>query len=442
MKKSTRMALKVVKLTLIMSVLVLLLLPLTSQAAPLKRPSWRTEYYDNPSLSGQPQIVRWENDLNQDWGYGSPALEIPKDHFSARWTNTLTFEKGSYMFLLTVDDGARVWLDGNLIIDAWSIDHKEKLKAKVRIDKTGDHEIQVAYFEDTGLASIYLEWIQLGGENDIVGAWHGEYFNNRDLAGEPVVRRQDGAVSFNWSLNAPHHKLPRDNFSVRWTRSIYLEEGLYNFRIQHDDGMRIYVDDKIIYDSWQDQVVSYKTRQVPLKGGYRTFVVEYYDHVGNAVVHLSFDRDPGDYSNNEAGSGIIVDNRYGGFTWGGPTGNRFIGSGGFDDDFYWTRNTNTKWVNYGKWTPPIPEAGNYEILAYMPGNNATTSNAVYEIYHYGYVDKRALNQGTASNKFVSLGIYYFADSGDDEFVILHDSTGEGAGSTSIAFDALKFVKQK
>ncbi len=429
---------------LILVGLVFGIFPLASQAAPLVRPSWRAEYYDNPSLSGQPRIARWEDGFGHDWGLGSPAIEIPRDHFSARWTNTLHFEKGTYMFFLTVDDGARVWLDGHLIIDAWSIGRQAQMKTKIRIDKTGNYEIQVAYFENVQMAGIQLEWLQLGGENDIVGAWHGEYYNNRDLAGTPVMTRQDSGLSFNWSLGSPHPKVPRDNFSIRWTRSVYLKEGLYNFRIQHDDGMRVYVDGKIIYDSWQDQSVSYTTRQVPLKGGYRTFVVEYYDHIGNAIAVITFDQDPGDYGDYEPGPegpGLIVKSTSNGFKWGGPTSHRFVSNGGFGGgNFYWTHNTSSQATNYGQWNPGIGEAGNYEVLAYIPTANATTSNARYQIHHYGHIDERSVNQGVINNRFISLGIYYFNGTGN-EFVRLHDNTGESAGSTAIAFDTLKFIKQ-
>jgi len=119
MKKSIwiTLVIKAVVLTLILAAF-----PQASQAAPTKQPtSWRAEYYDNPSLSGQPRIVRWEDGFGHDWGYGSPAMDMPSDHFSARWTNRFHFEKGTYLFILNVDDGTRVWLDGKLIIDAWSI---------------------------------------------------------------------------------------------------------------------------------------------------------------------------------------------------------------------------------------------------------------------------------------------------------------------------------
>lgn len=418
--------------------LVLATYPLTASAEPF-RAGWRAEYYDNPALHGQPVLSRVDADVNHDWGLGSPALEIPDDHFSARWTTRRHFEAGTYLFFLTVDDGARIWLDGNLIVDAWDVGYKEKIQNRIRFDQSGEHEIQVAYFEDVGKAMIKLETLKLGGEDDIVNAWVGEYFNNRNLEGSPVFVRQDGGIRFDWGLGAPADKIAKDNFSIRWTRSIYLREGWYHFRVQHDDGMRIYVDGKIIYESWYDQEVSYRTGMVPLKGGYRTFVIEYYDHVGNAVAQLSFDEDPGNYDQDDSANiGVIVDNTSSRFSWSGP--NRIVSGGGYDGDFYWTNSGGATEKNSAKWTAPIGAAGNYEVYAYIPAAHSSTSRATYRIYHFDRVASRTINQSAYSNQFVSLGIYYF-DGNANECVILGDATGEGAGSTQIAFDALKFVQR-
>lgn len=277
-------------------ILILVAIPLVSQAAPLNpkaspmKGNWRAEYYDNPSLSGHPKISRIESQLSQDWGNGSPALNIPANHFSARWTATLNFKKGSYLLFLTVDDGARVWINGKLLIDAWNLGPQHKMETALRIEQEGNYEVQVAYFEQTGKAYIVLESLQLGDEDDIIGAWHAEYFNNKDLAGAPVIERQEGCICYSWDYDAPDPKITRDNFSIRWTRSIHLDRHRsYTFRIQHDDGMRVYVDGKIIYDSWHDQSVTYQVRQISLKPGYRTFVVEYYEHTGLAVAQMSID---------------------------------------------------------------------------------------------------------------------------------------------------------
>ncbi len=426
-------------------VLILAVLPLGSQAAPLKKITWRAEYFDNASLSGSPKMVTFVHDLNLDFGLRSPGPEIPADRFSARYSDVQHLEEGTYLFLLTVDDGARVWLDGNLIIDAWDLGRKEDIKAKVYVDTTGDHTVQVAYFENTGYAQIGLTWYKLGDKEKIVGAWQGEYFNNSSLTGEPAMVRQDSGISFDWNSGSPAAKITRDNFSVRWTKSMFLDrDALYTFNIQHDDGMRVYVDGKIIYESWYDQSVVYKVRRIPIAAGYRTFVVEFYDHIGNATAYMSMKGDPGAYddaSPEPGGIGVVVDNTSPYFTWGGPASHRFVHRNGYDNHFYWTYNVDQSGVNYGRWSAaPLTEAGNYEIYVYIPGDRASTGNARYLIQHYGKSEVRAINQSKYNKEFVSLGMYYFGADGN-EGVILKDSTGEAPGSTQLAFDAVKFVKR-
>ncbi len=425
-------------------ILLLGIFPAASGAAPLLNLSWRAEYYDNPALSGQPKLSRFEDSVSHDWGYDAPNPELPADQFSARYTITRHFEKGTYLFLLTVDDGARVWLDGELIIDAWNVGRQENIRQRVFLEKSGNHELQVAYFEDTGRALIDFSWIQLAGGTDVVGAWQGEYFNNRDLAGDPVLVRQDSQINFDWNSGSPSPKVPRDNFSVRWMKSVYLVQGDYQLRIQHDDGMRVFVDGKNVYDSWKDQSVTYETITLRLETDTHDFKVEYYEHLSNAIAVMLIDDDPGDYTDGDddgsepsPGDSVIVDNRHSGFEWGGPLASRFRGcGGGYGADFYWTYNNSYRWENYGLWMPDLA-AGDYEVYAYIPSQCATTRAARYQVHHEDDVDFRVVNQYIHSG-WVSLGTYSF-DGQSDEYVILYDSTSEPAASTQIAFDAIKFV---
>jgi hypothetical protein len=427
---------------------VLGIFPLTSQAAPLKNLSWRAEYYDNPTLSGQPKLSRFEDVIDHDWGSGAPTQDLPSDNFSARWSVTRHFDQGTYLLILTVDDGARVWFDGQLVLDAWSLGRKANRKARVYVGQSGNHQLQVAYFEKTGRATIKFDLIQLASQDEVVGSWRGEYFINRDLAGEPTIIRRDGAINFDWNSGAPDLRITRDNFSVRWTRLIYLEAGTYQLRIQHDDGMRIFVNDENIYDSWHDQGVTYQTRQVRLDQGNHAFRVEYYDHLGNAVAHMTIDGDPGRYDDTDGDGGddgtvpgdkVIVDNKSSDFDWGGPLSNRFASAGGYGTGFYWTYNTTSVPVNFGKWTPDLA-SGDYEVFAYIPGQHATTRSARYRIQHNGVRSDRVVNQNIYSNTWISLGTYHF-DGAGQEYVALYDNTSEVAGSTQIAFDAIKFVKR-
>jgi hypothetical protein len=78
-------------------------------------------YFDDPALA-TPVISRVDPAIDFDWGLGTPGPAITDgDTFSARWTGTLRPPSTeSYTFTLAADDGGRLWLDGELLIDAWN----------------------------------------------------------------------------------------------------------------------------------------------------------------------------------------------------------------------------------------------------------------------------------------------------------------------------------
>src|SRR5829696_5877833 len=87
-------------------------------------PTWRGEYFNNATLSGTPVLTRADPDINFRWGTGSPGAGIPNDRFSVRWTRYVYFpDDGVYRFTLTSDDGARLFIDDQMAIEAW-YDHE------------------------------------------------------------------------------------------------------------------------------------------------------------------------------------------------------------------------------------------------------------------------------------------------------------------------------
>jgi beta-glucosidase len=114
----------------------------------------------------------------------------------------------------------------------------------------------------------------------------GEYFNNKDLQGEPAVTRIDEQLNFNWFTNAPVPQLPTDNFSVRWTGFFTPpSSGTYQLGARVDDGIRIYLDDKLLVEDWRDRGAKTVTKPVELEAGRKYKLrVEYYDryHIGEA----------------------------------------------------------------------------------------------------------------------------------------------------------------
>jgi beta-glucosidase len=81
----------------------------------------------------------------------------------------------------------------------------------------------------------------------------GEYFDNIDLRGEPVLTRVDAEIRFQWTLFSPDpERLPRDFYSVRWRGRLRAPAtGAFKIGIDGDDGYRLYLDDKLVIDDWK-----------------------------------------------------------------------------------------------------------------------------------------------------------------------------------------------
>jgi hypothetical protein len=141
-----------------------------------------------------------------------------------------------------------------------------------------------------------------------------------------------------------------------------------------------------------------------------------------------------------AGAHILVDNTDPGFLWGGPLRSRHDGQLGVGKNVYWTYNSTFYPVNYGRWTPQLPFARDYEVLVHIPRRYATSTKVRYRILHDGQRHDRFVDQSRYSDQWVSLGTYRFSAANTGrEFVLVYDNTREPYGRRTIAFDAVKFV---
>ena len=130
--------------------------------------------------------------------------------------------------------------------------------------------------------------------------WLGEYFDNASLAGQPVLVRQDPAeLEFNWILDSPGSNVPADNFSVRWTRLVdFLDGGDFRFYAEADDGVRIYVDGRLIVDNWNLAApITYQGVAHDLSPGLHPVTVEYFESGGYARIKVWGERGPLEDSN-------------------------------------------------------------------------------------------------------------------------------------------------
>lgn len=111
---------------------------------------------------------------------------------------------------------------------------------------------------------------------------------------------------------------------------------------------------------------------------------------------------------------------------------------GYNGHFWFTGTVLTSDICYVTWTPNLPAAGNYEVLAYLPGGtNANAVGAKYKIHHNGGIANVVVDQNLYAGQWVSLGIYNFLQ-GQAGYVYLGDSTG--IESQNLAWDAIHFKK--
>jgi len=246
---------------------------------------WKAEYFNNINLTGTPVFSRGESSINYDWGNGGPGNGVRNDQFSARWTGSFNFQGGDYTFKQSVDDGMRVWVDNNLIHDTWNgrnaVDY-----SVVRNMTPGQHTVKVEYKEWTGAALAKVSWESTPPNNRFLA----QFYNNTDLSGTPVFSRYDNSINYDWGTGGPGNGVKNDQFSARWTGSFNFEGGDYTFKQSVDDGMRVWVDNNLIHDTWNGRNAVDYSRVVPMTPGQHTVKVEYKEWTDSALAKVSWDK--------------------------------------------------------------------------------------------------------------------------------------------------------
>lgn len=117
----------------------------------------------------------------------------------------------------------------------------------------------------------------------------GEYFNNVDFTNRVTVRT-DARVNFNWGTGSPASGVGADTFSVRWTGQIEpLYSETYTFQTRSDDGVRLWIDNQLIINQWNDHAPTNHTGTITLEAGVLYDIrMEYYENFGGAVAQLSW----------------------------------------------------------------------------------------------------------------------------------------------------------
>lgn len=126
-------------------------------------------------------LERIDPQIDFNWVRNSPGKPISEDHFTAQWDGfIMADETGEYLFSAEADDGMRLYIDGNLVLDLWvpNIDGTENhagvvfdngsLQGRIKLEQGVKYPIKVEYYETIQNARIHLYWESPSLERKII----------------------------------------------------------------------------------------------------------------------------------------------------------------------------------------------------------------------------------------------------------------------------------
>lgn len=120
-----------------------------------------------------------------------------------------------------------------------------------------------------------------------------DYYNNIDFT-DLQFTRTDATIDFDWRWGAPRKgtkkDIKADTFSVRWSGQIEAEYSeAYTFQTTTDDGVRLWIDDKLVVDKFKNQAATSHKGTIALEAGQKYDIqMDYYEDRGKATAELSW----------------------------------------------------------------------------------------------------------------------------------------------------------
>jgi PA14 domain len=284
------------------------------------------KYYNSINLDPNTlALTRTDTSVNFVWNNDAPDAKVNADNYSAQWTGQiLAPESGTYTFTTISDDGVRVWVNGQQLIDAWNDHAPQQDKGTITLQAGQKYDIKVEYYERAGGAVMQLYWttpriaqhvipqaylysavvtpapvqavtpvpVAPPTPVPVVAAGNGlagKYYNSTNLDPSTLaLTRTDTSVNFNWNNGAPDAKVNADNFSAQWTGQILAPvTGTYTIATTSDDGVRVWVNGQQLIDAWNDHGPQQDRGTITLQAGQKYDIkVEYYERAGGSVMQL------------------------------------------------------------------------------------------------------------------------------------------------------------
>lgn len=258
-----------------------------------------------------------DQNVDFNWGTGSPDGAVQSDWFYTRWTGQFVAPTtGTYQFGGSNDDNMHIWVNGTDL-------YNQGCYSGVCYDNTKSVQltagqvvpIRVEYMDATSLAYARLyvkgpvteqvvpaDWLYTNVSNQsqsygLNGRYYTDNSNAHDLDAASMdpsrlmLARQDTNMNLNFGAGAPAQGLQVDNFMARWTGYITVPKaGTYTLGATSDDGVRIKVNPgswQTVLDRWQDQAGTFWGNGVSLPANTPIPIqVDWFEHGGGAAMDL------------------------------------------------------------------------------------------------------------------------------------------------------------
>ncbi|MGI5239733.1 glycoside hydrolase family 3 C-terminal domain-containing protein [Dactylosporangium sp. CA-139066] len=119
----------------------------------------QASYYNNTGMTGTPVLTRAESNIDKVWGGASPVAGVAATNWSAKYTATLhPSVTGTYQFSLTSDDGSRLIVNGQQVINNWFNQGSTTRTGSVALSAGQNVSIEVDYYQGGGASNLTLGW--------------------------------------------------------------------------------------------------------------------------------------------------------------------------------------------------------------------------------------------------------------------------------------------
>jgi hypothetical protein len=158
------------------------------------------------NFTGLPTLTRLDPTVDFNFGTAAPDPSLPPDLFQIRWHGQVQpFYTETYSFYTTTDDGSRLWVNGQLLVNQWVNQAAATASGTIALQAGQKYDILIEYYENTSVASAQLSWSSVHQARQVI----------------PMTQLYPGTGLVNPTLTA--NIVNRTNLVLNWAGTFMLQ---------------------------------------------------------------------------------------------------------------------------------------------------------------------------------------------------------------------------